>query len=746
MKQNIPEYRMLSANGPIMNANFSDLVEPRLGNICGRWISFSSACRPFGMVNLSPDTRVDGDWRCGYNLSESQILGFSHVHDWQIGGILVMPVISTPDVAAGVTAWQSPFSRSTEICKPGYHRLRLDRSDVVVELTSSLRVGVHRYQFPSHAELRAVVIDLQTTCGPCSMGESSLVQIDARRFEGHVINLPTRRRPKPLTIYFSIEVDTDARLVRPHADVARALIEFDPRVSTVTMKVGISYTSTAAAWDNLRAEAAGKDFDQLRDESRDEWNDLLGRIRVEGGTPEQRGRFYTDLYTSLLGRRTASDHAGTYIDNSGAKPRVRQIPLDAEGRPRYRHYNSDAWWGAQWSIIPLWLLVYPELIDGFCRCFFDMYQNGGLIPRGPSGGLDTFVMTSAQTTPLFTSAMINGVYQPENPIDVFDALVKNHSPGGLMSKCGYEHHTFVGGGIEDYLALGYIPEGLPAAGFHNNGAAQTVEHAFNDWHLARLAERLGFNDHAQAFDRRSSNWRNLFDPCVGFLRPRERDGSWREPYSPWDRAGWTEANAWTYTFHAPHDIEGLDTCFGSRSVWIERLEEAFRLTRELGYFVAHEDHQKIPLDFGNEPALAAAHLFHLAGRPDRATHWVREVHRRLKSGNAPTDSYGGDEDQGIMAAWNVLVSIGLFSAKSVTDGLYQITTPVFDRITVALNPRYAPGQSLTIIAQGNDPHTTRFIRSAAWNGTPLDTHSVSYAQLVRGGVLELLLTADAQSK
>jgi predicted alpha-1,2-mannosidase len=719
--------------------DFASLVEPRLGNTIGRWISFAAACRPLGLVALSPDTRIggNGDWGCGYNLADNEIVGFSHIHDWQSGGILMMPVTGDVPATADPEGFKSSFPRDTELCKPGYHRVHLDRYNITAELTATARAGIHRYTFPPSKDA-ALLIDLASQCGPCAMLSASLIQIDARTFEGHVVNGPTIRKPKNHTVHFVLTLDTDASLAPFDPTRVQARLSLGSPVTPVTVKVGVSYTSVAAARANLHAETAGKSFDALRVEAHDEWNAALSRIAVDGGDPVRRARFYTDLYFSLLGRRTVSDVAGTYFDNTGPTPRIRQIPLNVDGRPRYRHFSSDAFWGAQWSLVPLWALVYPELIDEFCHCFTDMYRNGGLIPRGPTGGADTFVMTSAQTTPLFACALNNNLHRPADLEEVYQALRKNHFSGGLMSKAGYEHTTCKGGGIEDYISLGYIPEDLPPVAMHTHGAAQTIEHAYNDWALAQLADALGHTKDAALFTLRSRNYRNLFDPSVGFCRPRERDGSWTEPFDPSQKKGWTEANAWTFTYHSAHDIAGLIECFGSRDAFLTRLEEAFVLSERQNFFAPRDHHNLIPLDFGNEPALATAHLFQLAGRPDRTQFWLRRVIDTIKAGNAPTDTWGGDEDQGIMGAWNVLVSIGLFSATGACEksGRYQITAPLFDRVTITL----PAGRTLTITTTGQTPSAMNYTESVTFNGTPLTALELPFTALTAGGDLQIRLS------
>ncbi|MDQ3813443.1 MAG: glycoside hydrolase family 92 protein, partial [Armatimonadota bacterium] len=324
------------SNESPLSTDYAALVEPRLSTTQTRWIAFSSACRPFGMVNLSPDTRVNGDWGCGYSFDDEQIVGFSHVHDWQIGALLMMPVVGEMDPRGGPEAFASPFSHDDEIVKPGYHRVHLQRYGIDAELTATLRVGLHRYRFLA-SQNAAILVDLASTLGPSDMGEAELRQLNPRCLEGSVVNLPTRRRPKPIRVFFAIALDHDATLESFQGDEAhgvvigidgeriRARLRLGRPARPVVLKVAISYTSCQAAWENLRAEAEGRDFDDIRQEARDEWNSWLSRIEVEGGTDEQRGRFYTDLFFALVGRRTCSDHTGSYIDNTGPTPVVRHI-------------------------------------------------------------------------------------------------------------------------------------------------------------------------------------------------------------------------------------------------------------------------------------------------------------------------------------------------------------------------------------------------------------------------------------
>ena len=295
----------------------------------------------------------------------------------------------------------------------------------------------------------------------------------------------------------------------------------------ILMKVGISYTSIEAARENIQAELPGWDFDQTVYDSYTAWNNYLNRIEIFGGNIEQQERFYTDLWHALQGRRIVSDVKGTYIDMTGDQPRIGQIPLDDNGKPKFNHYNSDAFWGAQWTLNTLWHLVYPEITEQFVNSMLMMYQDGGLIPRGPSGGNYTYVMTGASSTPFIVSAWMKGI----RGFDVekaYEGMRKNAFPGGMMSKAGYEHNTWKGGGIEYYIDKGYVPYPLDSKhwGGHQDGAGQTLEYAYQDWCLAQLAKTLGKTQDYDLFMKRAGNYANLYDPSTGWMRPKTRDGQW----------------------------------------------------------------------------------------------------------------------------------------------------------------------------------------------------------------------------
>lgn len=725
-----------------------DWVNPLIGTgeTNARWLFFASACRPFGMVSLSPDMEMNGTWKTGYLYHKQTVRGFSHVHAWQLGGIPVMPTTGPMRGPEGSDVYGSRYSHDTEIVHPGYHRITLDDYAIQVELTSTNRVGFHRWRFcrsgPAH-----ILFDLGTQCGPADMSDALARRVSPTELEGYVTNAPTRRRPKPCTIYFV------ARFDRPFdafggwqgtsglqegnelkGKGCGAFVRFAPAVDDVIqMKLAISYVSTDQARKNLQAELPHWDFDRVRRESRQVWNDWLGRIEVHGGTPQQRTRFYTDLWHVLLGRHMTSDVDGKYCDMTGPKPVIRQIPFGPDGKPQYAHFNSDAFWTTFWNINVVWSLAYPDITRQWVNFLVDMYKDGGLIPRGPSGHNYTFVMIAAHSTPFIVGAYMKGI----RDFDIqaaYEGMRKNAFPGGLMSKAGYEHDTCIDGGVEYYIQRGWIPDDRKARhGWHADGAAQTLEYAYDDWCLAQMAKALGRDDDYRLFMGRAHNYRNLFDPKTGFMRPRNSDGSWLEPFDPKGKKGWCEGTAWQYTWFVPHDTTGLIELMGGREAFNRKLNEAFERGAERDFLSPY-------VNYGNQPSYPMAHLFNYSGAPWLTQKWVRQVKRQTFGGVTPQNGYRGDEDQGQAGGLGVLMAIGLFEVRggAARKPVYEITSPIFDRVVIHLDPRYYPGKTFEIIARNNSPRNV-YIQSARLNGQPLGRPWFHHRELVAGGRLELEL-------
>ncbi|EJL64842.1 GH92 family glycosyl hydrolase [Flavobacterium sp. CF136] len=725
----------------------ADMVYPLLDTENSRWFFFSSASRPFGMVNLNPDTEIKGDWGGGYKYTTDTIKGFSHIHEWQMSGVSVMPVtISKENEATIFTDFYSKFSHETEKITPGYHLLKLDRYQITAELTSTKRVGFHRYTFPANAQ-KGILFNLNTILGPCENTNGILEKNNDYELSGSLVLSTNFRRPKPLTVFFKIKLNEPVTSIEQNTGTGNYLINFGKSDKKILMKVGISYTSIGNAAINIEKELPHWDFDKVVTESKNEWNNLLGRIKVEGGTETDQRRFYTDLWHALQGRKMISDANGAYPDNTGEKFRIGQLPLNANGKPKFNHYNSDAFWGAQWTINTLWGLVYPEIMEEFVWSLMQYYKDGGMIPRGPSGGNDTYVMTGASTTPFIVSAIQKGIIQ-EDLEAIYIALKKNHMLNGIMGKAGYEHNTDSGGGLKYYLENGFVPYPLPDGEFgsHQDGTSQTLEYAYQDWTLAQLAKKLNHEEDYNYFMVRSKNYQNVFDKTTGWMRPKNIEGKWGENFDPYQyENGFIESNAAQSTWFVPHDIDGLAELMGGKEKAAAKLNTQFETAQKLKFTSGtshdaelHPEFSRIPINFGNQPSMETSNIFNLLGRPDLTQYWTRNVVKETFSGLSPATGYNGDEDQGLMGSLNVLLKIGLFQMNGGTDEnpVYQIGSPIFNKVSIQLNPKYYPGKNFVISASNNSAENI-YINEIKYNNTPVEKFSISHKEITNGGELIL---------
>ncbi|MFI1092552.1 glycoside hydrolase domain-containing protein [Streptomyces sp. NPDC020917] len=484
--------------------DYVGLVNPWVESDRGRFFFFQSASNPFGMIKLRPDTSTGSPWGCGYLHKENNVKGFSHLHDWEIAGVQVMPTTGAgvPKVQ-GSNGWQSHVNHdATEVVQPGYHRLHLDRYGITAELTCTDRVGLHRYTY-DEAGRSEIIINLSGTMGEAVMKGASVTRVGNDTIEGYVeqvgshITTPTNR------LFFSIRFDKPFDSLRGWAGGSLAsggaaidelsgnsmgayvCYEQLAAGAVVQMKVGLSFTGAAGARKNLEAELPGWDFEAVKQASQARWNAMLGRIDVEGGTDQQQVKFYTDLFHLLCGRSAISDADGKYLDNTWENGKVKQIPLDRHGVPKYAMFNYDAIWLTQWNINTVFGLAYPDVYSSFVHSQLQMYKDGGLLPRGPRAGDDTLVMTSSPVTSFITGAWNKGIRDFD--IDLaYEAMLDAHSIGGLFDKAEYETTWSGNGGrARPYLDFGYVPMQVDS-----RGAGQTLEFAFQDWSLGQLAKKL----------------------------------------------------------------------------------------------------------------------------------------------------------------------------------------------------------------------------------------------------------------
>ncbi|MEO3850443.1 glycoside hydrolase domain-containing protein [Streptomyces sp. B8F3] len=489
--------------------DYVKLVNPWVEADRGRFFFFQSASNPFGMVKLRPDTSTHATWGTGYLHKENQVKGFSHLHCWQISGVQVMPTTGE-DVPklGGDTGWQSFVNHDVaEVAEPGYHRLHLDRYGITAELTCTDRVGLHRYTY-GEAGRSEIIVNLGGVLGEAVMKNARITRRNSREVEGYVLQHGTSYPAHKNHLFFSIRFDrafdsmhgwADGELVDGGAavgevegDGAGFYVRYDrlDAGEQVQVKVALSFTGVAGARKNLEAELPGWDFEAVKAASQEHWNRLLGRIGAEGGTEQQQVKFYTDLFHVLCGRSVISDADGTYLDNTWQHRKVQKIPTDPQGVPRFAMYNYDALWLTQWNLNTVLGLAYPEIYSSIVKSQLRMYQDGGLLPRGPVAGDYSWVMTGSPVTSFISGAWNKGIRDFD--IDLaYEAMLDAHSLGGLFEAGSFEYGRWGScGGARHYFDLGYVPNEI-CSGPLEGGAGQTLEYAFQDWTLGQLARRLG---------------------------------------------------------------------------------------------------------------------------------------------------------------------------------------------------------------------------------------------------------------
>jgi len=324
-------------------------------------------------------------------------------------------------------------------------------------------------------------------------------------------------------------------------------------------------------------------------------------------------------------------------------------------------------------------------------------------------------------------------------------------PGGIMGKAGYEHHTNWGGGLEYYIENGYVPYPIPEGkfGFHQDGASLTMEYAYQDWTLAQLAKKLGREKDYQYFMKRSLNYKNGYDSESTWMRPKDINGRWLADFDPYKyEHGFNESNGAQSTWFVPHDIPGLAELMGGKEKAVQKLSEQFESAQKMGFTSGrghdkelHPEYRRIPINYGNQPSMQTAQVFNYLDRPDLAQYWTRKVVETAFSGLSPATGFNGDEDQGLMGSLSVLMKIGLFQMNGGTEENpeYQIGSPIFDKVTILLNPDFYSEKTFTIEAK-NISLAHPYVKSLMLNGQALDNNSITHDDLVKGGSLLLEMT------
>lgn len=718
-----------------------DWVDPYIESSRGRYIFFITGSRPFGMASAAPMTRNKNQYGGGYNYNSEYILGFHQIHSWMIGGLEVMPAPSSIDPTGGHESWRSRFSHEDEIVAPGFHRVFLRDHNIWVENTTTDRVSFYKYNFTEDMEAQ-IITNLGGVVNNNTMTNAKINKVSSTEIEG---SFSTVDRfwggPKDVKIFFVASFDKPFKQMDAWEDEQRfpdvnEIVGDSAGVSNLfdvkageelKMKIAVSYTSIENARINMEQELPHWDFEQVKEESRTVWNDWLGKIKVKGGTYDQKVKLYTDLWHVLLGRHKINDISGDYPDRTtgvrdgnftDAEFKIKTLPKDENGEVKFNMYNSDAWWLSQWNLNILWGLAWPEVMDEMSASMVQFAENGYLLPRGPSGGGYSYIMTSSPATNLISATYQKGLLTKIDEDLAYNKVKQNLLPGGML------------GDAEDinfYTENGYWP----------GNAGITLEAAFQDYALAQWAEKTGRDEDAAFFGKRSMGWTKLFNKEHDLVFPRDRSGDFLHS-DPLSGAGWVEANAWQATWSISHAIDELAELIGSEEALCDKLNHAFEMAKDDDFVFGYSEGY---LSYANQPGCSNAHVFNYAGKPWLTQYWVRRVKEQAYGGTTPELGYGGhDEDQGQMGGVSTLMAIGLFSLKGNVDAqpVYDITSPIFDEVIIELDPKYYPGKTF-IIKTYNNSKENMYIQRAKLNGKDHKKFWFPHETFTKGGTLEIYL-------
>jgi len=710
-----PGHAAISTPASREGSDYVALVDPFIGT-GGHGHTYPGAALPFGMVQLSPDTRLTGwDGCSGYHYSDSLLYGFSHTHlsgtgASDYGDILFMPTTGPVVLERGgpddtSTGYASRFKHERETASPGFYSVLLDDYGILVELTATKRVGLHRYVFPE-SDSSNVIIDLTHRD---RVIDSFIRFVTDTEIEGYRRSSAWARDQR---IYFvarfskpfrSFGLSAGAgmrRGVRQASGIhIKAFVSYGTNEGEeLIVEVALSAVSCEGARRNLEAESPGGDFERASRAARDEWDSALGKIRVEGGTDEQRAVFYTALYHAMLAPNLFMDVDGAYLGRD----------LEVHRAEGFEYYTVFSLWDTYRAEHPLFTIIEQERTVDFIETFLAQYEQGGLLPVWELAANETFCMIGYHAVPVIADACIKG-------IGGFDAPTALEA----MKASAMQDHF----GLDHYREIGYIPsEG------EGESVSKTLEYAYDDWCIAQVASALGLEDDYLYYIQRAQSYRNLYDPSTGFMRARF-NGGWYEPFDAFEvNFNYTEANAWQYTFYVPQDVSGLMELMGGSAQFARRLDSLFAASTELSGRGQPDITGLIgQYAHGNEPSQHMAYLYSYAGRPWKTQAAVRRIMDGLY-GAGPA-GLCGNEDCGQMSAWYVLSALGFYPVTPGSD-IYVIGTPLFPRAAIGLG-----GGKSFVIEAADVSSDNIYVQAAVLNGKPYTRSYVRHRDIMRGGTL-----------
>lgn len=720
---------------------YADSVNVFIGT-GGHGHTFPGATLPHGMVQLSPDTRLFGWDACsGYYYDDTSIMGFTHTHlsgtgIGDYGDILFMPVVGEKPLIAGTAenpdeGYRSRFSHEQESARPGYYQVLLQDDSINVELTATLRVGLHRYTYPKASDAR-LIVDMEPTIHGHQHPVTQIRVVNDSTIAGMKYTVGWAKRhyvyfyavfssPFDYKLYSGTEYQSDSTSVT--VNTAKAVMSFRnlPADGRVLAKVGISSVDEEGARLNVEAEIPNWDFEGVMKQANTTWNEALGKIDIETSDNDSRTVFYTSLYHAFIQPSLASDVDGRY------RTMGHEIKQDVS----YTNYTVFSLWDTFRAAHPLYTIVTPEQNQAFIRSLLRKYDEGGILPKWELASNETGTMIGYHAVSVIADAMMkkqcdfdvkkaleacirSSVYDTTGVTPMMDRQILN---GKLMPVS-----------IKYKNELGYIP--CDKVG---GSVSQGLEFAYNDWLIAQMMKEHNRKDLYDKYMELSRNYRNYFDPETKLMRGRLSDGSWITPFDPASvqrPSNYVEGNAWQWAWFVPQDVEGLMELVGGQKSFEAHLDTLFTTSSELtGDPNAAADVTGMIGQYahGNEPSHHIPYLYNYAGAPRKTQALVDHILRTLYH-NDP-NGLSGNEDVGQMSAWYALSAMGFYSFCPGRP-VYEIGRPIFDKVTIHLSN----GKDFVIQAKNNSVEN-KYIRSMKLNGEDLAEPRFSHFDLMKGGEL-----------
>lgn len=683
----------------------------------GHGHTYPGATMPFGMMQLSPDTRLEGwDGCSGYHYTDEYIYGFSHTHlsgtgisDY--GDVLLMPTnkVNFNNGSDGKCGYRAHFSHENESAEPGYYKVYLDSTNIDVELTVSKRSGIHKYQFPS-AENQYLILDLEH--------RDKLLGYKINKLNDTEINgyRHSSAWAKDQRLFYHIKFshpiknivydDSEGLAVSKNYkfESKKAVIQFEnPNNEPILIKTGISAVDEAGAYKNLEAEVLNKDFETVKQEAQQAWESQLEKIVIEGNDLDKKTNFYSALYHTMIAPNIYQDVDGRY----------RGMDLEIHQTKDFDYYTVFSLWDTYRAAHPLYTIIEQDKTNDFINTFLAKYDEGGIMPMWDLSGNYTDCMIGYHAVPVIADAYLKGIrsYDTEK---AFEAM--KHS--ATRDKFG----------LEAYKNYGFIP-----IDEESESVSKTLEYAYDDWTIAQMAKAMNKDGDYKTYIQRAQYYKNVFDPNSKFMRGRFRN-TWFSPFDPYEvNFNYTEANAWQYSFYVPQDISGFINLLGGKDALEAQLDELFsaksetsgRHQSDITGLIGQYAH-------GNEPSHHMAYLYNFVNKPHKTQEKVHQILTELYK-NDP-DGVSGNEDCGQMSAWYVLSSMGFYS---VTPGSnqYIIGTPLFDKATINLEN----GKQFNITTY-NLSDTNKYVEYVYLNGEKLNNTYITHQDIMDGGNLEFHMT------